>query len=572
MDKELFRYKGMKKTISLLTALSILQGAAVLLQAITLAKACTSLFRGKMDSTFYQAVILFAAAFLARQMLVLIKQKIAQQYAAITAAELRKRVLHHLFQLGPRYTRKEGTGDLVTLSIEGTVQFRRYLELFLPKMTALAVLTPMVGIYTGLTDHISGVILLISFPILIIFMILLGWAAKAKADKQWKTYRVLSNHFTDSLKGLETLKFLGLSRRHEKNIAGVSEKYRKATMDTLKVAFLSSFALDFFSMLSIATAAVFLGLRLIEGHMALGPALTVLLLAPEYFLPVREAGSDYHATLNGKEAGKRMQELLAEPLFAERTESAAPDWDINSTLSLDGIQVREGNSEILTNAEFECSGFQKIGLIGASGAGKSTLIDLIGGFLEPASGSIKLNGRSYPHLHMEDWQRQLAIIPQHPYLFSGTLAANISFYEPQASLAQIQAAAEKAGLISLIKELPNGLQEKIGEGGRQLSGGQGQRVALARAFLADRPILLLDEPTSQLDIETEYELKQTMLKLFEGKLVFLATHRLHWMPFMDQVIVLDKGKTAEIGTHENLLLAKGCYFELAKSHWGENAI
>ena len=168
-------------------------------------------------------------------------------------------------------------------------------------------------------------------------------------------------------------------------------------------------------------------------------------------------------------------------------------------------------------------------------------------------------------MQTDSWQNQLLYIPQHPYIFPDTLAANIRFYHPAASDEDVEQAARAAGLSELIDQLPNGLKERIGEGGRALSGGQAQRTAVARAFLGNRPIILLDEPTAHLDIETEYELKKTMLKLFEDKLVFLATHRLHWMLDMDEIIVLKDGQVAETGTHQELIEKRGVYYELVKA-------
>ena len=242
-------------------------------------------------------------------------------------------------------------------------------------------------------------------------------------------------------------------------------------------------------------------------------------------------------------------------------------WGEHSRLALTDIQVQHeaGGAYSLQNVTFQLTGLGKIGIIGASGAGKSTLIDVLAGFQVPTAGQVLVDGQHLTPEMLQAWRNQTAAIPQHPYIFSGSIADNIRFYTPEVSDAEVAQVAKVAGLTKLLSSLPKGLHEPIGAGGRQLSGGQEQRVALARALLSERKVLLLDEPTAHLDVETEYELKQTMLPLFEGKLVFLATHRLHWMPHMDRIIVMEHGTVAEMGTHQELLARKGVYYHMIQA-------
>ncbi|MED4560983.1 thiol reductant ABC exporter subunit CydD [Bacillus altitudinis] len=572
MDKRLLQLKGMRGLLALLGIVSIIQGASIIFQAQWLAHAITTLFDGKslMQATPY--VLLFLAAFLVRHGLTLMREKVMFTYSSRIGADVRKQLLDQLFRLGPAFTKKKGTGKLVTLAMEGIAQYRQYLQLFLPKMVNMAVIPVMVLVYVWTLDETSAVILIVTLPILIVFMILLGLVAQRKAAKQWRSYEKLSNHFTDSLRGLETLRYLGISKKHSRNIGEVSKRYRKATMSTLKVAFLSSFALDFFSMLSIAIVAVFLGLRLIEGDLLLLPALTALMLAPEYFLPVREVGNDYHATLNGKEANEAIQVILEEKGFREQETQSVQlnEWNEQSELTLQDVSVLhdEHAPYSIQDVDLTVKGKKKIGIIGASGSGKSTLTDVLGGFVEPSAGEMILNGKPLAHLQLAAWQKEVVYMPQHPYLFHMTLRENIRFYEPNATDEDVERAVQEAGLSQLVAELPNGLDEVIGEQGRGLSGGQAQRIALARTVLGQRSIMLLDEPTAHLDIETEYELKKTMLPLFGNKLVFLATHRLHWMTDMDEIIVMDHGTIAEMGTHESLMERKGVYYQLVQEQMG----
>ncbi|MGO4788386.1 thiol reductant ABC exporter subunit CydD [Paenibacillus sp. 2KB_20] len=582
MGKDLLGYKGAKTVFFLVAVCTLAQSMAILLQAKWLAEAISALFAGSTLQEQGETIALFLLAFLARHGISAVQQGIAQRFAEETGTSLRKQLLDELFRKGPSFVRSEGTGNVVTLVLEGIGKFRKYAELTIPRMMGASITPALVWLYVFMTDRISGIILLVTMPILIVFLILVGLAARKQTERQLDSYRMLSNHFVDSLRGLTTLKFLGQSRKHSESIQQVSEGYRAATMRTLRVAFLSSFALDFFTMLSVASVAVNLGLRLINGSLELLPALLILILAPEYFLPVRMVGADFHATLDGKQAGEAMQSMIQEArkgrscdiTFKIKDNLSEPNspqpqfqWDNHSVLELSGIGLRheELGPASLENVSFRIPGQRKIGIVGESGAGKSTLIELLGGFLAPTSGVMELNGVKLGDRNRQAWRTEVTYMPQQPYLFGATLADNVRFYAPEASTAQVEAAVEAAGLSDLVKSLPGGLAEMIGGGGRTLSGGQAQRVALARALLGGRQVLLLDEPTAHLDIETEYELKETMLSLFQDKWVFLATHRLHWMQDMDYILVLHQGRVVETGTHEELIARQGVYYGLITS-------
>lgn len=607
MGRGLGKLSGIKPVMAVLALCAMVQSAAILVQAVWLAQAISGLFAGESLQSQIGRLIGFLAALLLRQGMTYVQSKIAYRFAEKTGESLRRQMMDKLFELGPRAAGRLGTGNLVTLTREGISKYRTFLELFLPRLMT-NVFTPLfIGIYVLTLDWISALLLGFVFPILIVFMILLGMAAQKQMDKQWATYRVLSNHFVDSLRGLETLKFLGRSRDHAQSIERTSERYRIATIRSMRVAFLSSFALDFFTMLSVACVAVSLGLRLVNGTFMLEGALTILILAPEFFVPIRSLGADYHATMDGKEAGEQIQAIIDTPSpFAEddrpvetvgvgsaaagggskragREASASSGIFVQAAtgqasgsaegfpeIELSGVGVRyetQGQAS-LENVSLKLNGPLKVGIVGLSGAGKSTLVDVLGGFLPPSEGSasFRLAGERRP-LAGRAWRERITYIPQQPYLFSGTLADNVAFYRPDASREEVLRAAEDAGLRGLLAKLPLGLDEPVGAGGRPLSGGQEQRVALARALLGQRQILLLDEPTAHLDIETEYELKATMLKLFEGRLVILATHRLHWMADMDRIVVMDGGRVVEQGTHEELLARGGAYAALLAAEW-----
>ncbi|PEM22359.1 thiol reductant ABC exporter subunit CydD [Bacillus toyonensis] len=556
-------YPGSRMLYVALTIISILEAFSIIAQTVFLARAITFLFNGETVQSVLNETVYFGVMFAARHMLVRISQILVERFAEKTGSLLRKQLIEAYFTLGPRYVQTVGTGHLVTLSIEGIEKFKTYIELTIPKMIRSSIVPGLIVLYVFTLDIKSGIILVVTIPIVIIFMILLGLAAQKMADSQYETYRVLSNHFVDTLKGLETLKYLGKSKQHEGKIEKVSKRYRKATMRTLRVAFLSSFALDFFTSLSIAFVAVGLGIRLIDGTILLLPALTILILAPEYFLPIKQVGANYHATLDGQLAMEQIEGILQQQKEIEKKDSNVDIvWNSSSSLKLQDVKVNndESKKSILEGIDFAWQGNGAIGIIGESGAGKSTLIDVLAGFLSPSGGKVLVNGVGIDGSTREDWQKNIAYIPQQPYIFPLSIKDNICFYETNTTDEEMKKVIHDVGLSSLIASLPNGMDERIGEGGRMLSGGQEQRVAMARALLSKKPIILLDEPTAHLDIETEFEIKQSMLRLFEGKLVFLATHRLHWMKQMDHIFILNKGKIKESGTYEELLKKETLHF------------
>ena len=572
IDKAIMRLEKIRQMFGLLAGFAFLQAIFIIGQAWMLSAAITHLWEGHTLKEVVGSVLGFFFFFMARHVITYLRERLLDNYAQEQAKKLRTQLLQKIFKLGPTVVQAHGTGNVTTMTVDGISQVENYIHLILAKMMNMMIVPWVILVVVFYYDWVSGVILLLVFPLIIIFMIVLGYAAQAKADRQYRSFQILSNHFIDSLRGIDTLKLFGMSKSYEKGIYQTSEQFRKATMSTLRIAILSTFALDFFTTLSVAIVAVFLGLRLLNAEILLFPALTVLILAPEYFLPVRDFSSDYHATLDGKNAMTAIREILELPENEVEPINIAP-WNESSTLDLSELSFDYGQGSGLQPVNLQVSGYQKIGVIGMSGSGKSTLMNVISGFLTPKQGSILFNGEETTSFKQEDWQKQLIYIPQNPYVFRASLRENIAFYTPEADDAAIMQAIEVAGLSELLAQLPDGLDTLIGEGARSLSGGQAQRIALARAFLdKNRKVLILDEPTAHLDIETEVELKNRMLPLMENRLVFFATHRMHWMHQMDYILVLEEGKLVEAGTFNELTEKRGAFFELTKKMRGERHV
>lgn len=566
LDKRLFKFPGARQALGVLSLLTLIQAIAIIGQGRFLSVAITDLWGGHQLTSIGMVLVWFMLAYLLRQVMGVAKQYALAPFADKTTASLQTQLTQKYAALGPRTVANQGTGKSVTLAVEGIDQVHDYLTLVLVKLFDMSITPWLILLYIATINFKQAVFLFVIYPVIVIFMIVLGLAAQTKADREYETFNRLSNHFVDSLRGLTTLKQLGLAKQYAQNIYDVSEDHRKATMSTLKIAILSTFALDFFTTLSIAVVALFLGLGLMDGATHLLPALTILVLAPEYFLPIRNFANDYHATLNGKNALADIMTLLEQPVAPEtnRYVRRSQRWQATDTLTLEQVSFSYPNADrpALQHINLTLTGHAKVALVGTSGSGKSTLLNLLGGFLV-GDGDVKINEQALPHLRQRQWQEQIQVLPQHPYIFHDTLRANLAFYAPNQRDEDLIAVLQQVGLADWFASLPDGLDTLIGEGAMQTSGGQAQRIGLARIMLdEERRVLLLDEPTAHLDIETEALLKETMLPVFDNRLVIFATHRLHWLRQMDWIIVMRDGQIAEQGTLADLIANNGYFVTL----------
>lgn len=579
-DKRLFALPGAKSAIAWCIATSLLLAALMVGQAAALAWALTLLWGGSALSDVAAQLGAFALCFIGKQAATNIQAKQLELFAAARTEEFRQELSKHLYEGGAPLTQKLGTGAASTLCLDGIDNIEHYLSTALPRTVALVTVPFVLLAVIVFQDWVSALIALLVFPAIILQMVLIGSTAQEEAGKQHREYQRLANHFIDSLRGIDTLKYFGRSNEQADRVYEISEKFRIATMKTLRTATLSGAVLDAFSTISLAAVAVMLGFRLVDGSITLLPALFVLVIMPDYFRPIREFASDYHATLNGKNTLTQVLEVLGcSAETAAKKESHTPGlqvdapklepWQEPSVLTFEHIGISYEGETALKDVSCSFGGFRKYGIVGPSGCGKTTLAQLLAGVVQPTQGSIVVNNHAIETLSMPSWRKQVAYLPQSPHIFSTTLRNNLTFYQPDATEEEIAHALELVGLTSLVTELPKGLDTVVGEGGRSLSGGQSQRVALARAVLHRTcRVLVFDEPTAHLDIETEWELKQRMLPLMEGKLVFFATHRLHWLSEMDEILLLEDGQVRDFGSYE--ALSKASSFAYLSSHEKED--
>lgn len=572
LDPRLFKFPGAKKALGLLCILTFIQAITIVGQGRALSIALTKVWEHKQLQSVAIIILVFISAYVVRQLLGVFKDYVLAPFADKTTGMLQSELTKQYAHLGPSKISELGTGKSVTLAVEGIDQVHDYFTLVLVKLFDMMVIPWIILAYVFTINWKQAVFLFFIYPVIVLFMIILGYAAQAKADREYDTFNRLSNHFVDSLRGLTTLKQVGLSKKYADNIYDVSEDHRKATISTLKIAILSTFALDFFTTLSIAIVALFLGLGLLNGTMSLLPALTILVLAPEYFEPIRNFANDYHATLNGKNSFVDIMDVLDTKTASDTDvyHKQQQRWQSDDTLEVANLNYQYPNADSMTLKDINLSlkGHQRVAIVGTSGSGKSTLLNLLGGFLV-GEGNITINDQSLPHLQQKDWQSQLQVLPQQPYIFHDTLRQNLTFYAQNKTDEDLINAIHAVGLDEWYASLEQGLDTIIGEGAVQASGGQTQRIGLARILLdQDRRVLLLDEPTAHLDIETEIKLKETMLPLFDGRLVIFATHRLHWLEQMDLILVMRDGEIVEQGSLAELNDKQGYFVALQSAMRG----
>jgi ATP-binding cassette, subfamily C, bacterial CydD len=454
----------------------------------------------------------------------------ALRAAADVKSGLRRRLSAHALRLGPAWLGGQQAGEITALATKGLDGLDAYFARYLPQLM-LAVLVPLaVVVRVAFADWISAVIIVATLPLIPLFGILIGWHTRAQTQRQWRLLALLSGHFLDVVSGLPTLKLFGRAKAQAEVIEEVTSAHRKATMTTLRVAFLSSLVLELTAALATALVAVEIGLRLLYGHVSYQTALLVLLLTPEAYLPLRNAGGQFHASTEGTTAAQRAFEILDTPLPVSSAPAAttSPDADLSrEDIALRAVTLSyPGRGRpALDEVSLTISRGEQIILTGPNGAGKSSLLALLLRFATPTSGTITAGSVDLAEIPADRWRSQIAWVPQHPHLFTATVAENIALGEPGARREDIAAAARLAGADEFIRRLRDGYDTVLTEGGRSLSAGQRQKLALARAFLRRAPVLLLDEPTAHLDPVSADRIMAALEDQLADRTVVLVTHR-----------------------------------------------
>jgi len=465
------------------------------------------------------------------------------------------RLLDHVAALGPVRLSGIATGDLATTLTDAVSGIEPYWRQWLPATATVAVLPVAILLAVLPVDWRSAVTFAVTLPLLPLFMVLAGRSAERANQRQWASMARLGGHLLDAVAGLADLVLLGAAKREVALVARTADGYRRETMKVLRLAFLSALVLEFFATVSIAVTAVLIGFRLLWGEVAFVDGLTVLLLAPLFYAPLRTLGTERHARMEAVAAAERLADFLARPV-PER--SVGEPFAAGGAVSVrfDSVSASYGGERLaLDGVSFEVRPGEQVAIVGESGAGKSTILSLIAGFLEPVAGTIFIDGRPLASLDLADVRRHIAFLPQRAFLFDASISENVAMGRS----GDVGAALRAARADKFVNRLPNGADSRLGEGGAGLSGGEAQRLMLARALFAPAPLVLMDEPTAHLDAATESAVGEAIAALSAGRTRLTIAHRLKTVEASDRVLVLSGGRLVEEGRPDELKARGGAF-------------
>ena len=548
VDPRLLKYAmATRPFLVALTALGVVTALLVIAQAWLLADVIAAAFRsGKSLAELRSPLVALLCVVVARAAVAWGRELLAARSSALAKSQLRRALLQHAAALRPQARSERRTAELAVLATRGVDALDAYFSLYLPQLVLAAIVPLAVVAVMADRDWIPALIVAGTLPLIPLFMALVGASTRDRMELQLRTLQQLAGHFLDVVAGLPTLKVFGRAKAQIRSIGEVTDRYRRTAMSTLRVTFLSSLILELVATISVALVAVTVGLQLMGGDVTLRTALVVLVLAPEAYLPLRLLGANYHASTEGISAAQQVFSFLEVPLRARAVAGTSELAEIpdpaRAGISVDDLRVEYPGRErpALDSVSLSVAPGEVVAITGPSGCGKSTLLAALLGFVVPDGGSVRIGGVDLASVDLDAWRTNVAWMPQRPHLFSASIAANIRLGWSQATDQQVREAAHATGLDEVIASRPEGLEAMLGDRGFGLSVGERQRVALARAFVRGAPVLLLDEPTANLDGETEDEVIAALERLVRGRTAVVVAHRPALLGLADRVIELSE--------------------------------
>jgi ATP-binding cassette, subfamily C, bacterial CydD len=547
LDRRLLATARAARTVLVADAgLGVAAAVAVLAQAVLLSGVVAQAVAGEAPAALVGSVVALAMVVAARSALSAGFEATGRWAGTRVMSQLRRELVRHRLREVPRADDGVAAGELATAAVQGVDLLETYFARYLPQLVLACAVPGLVLVVAAVVDPLSAAIMLVTLPLIPVFMALIGSTTAARTRARWRAMARLSDHFLDVVRGLPTLRAFNRGAAQADRIAATGEAYRATTMQVLRVSFLSGAVLDLAATLGTALVAVSLGLRLVDGDVALRPALLVLLLTPELYAPLRALGAQYHASADGVAAAERILDLLDEPPAVAGGHAEPPhDWEVVRLESV-GVTYPGRVVPALDGLDLELRRGEVVALVGPTGAGKSTVAALLLGFVAPGSGAVTVDGVDLGSLDLAAWRRQVSWLPQRPTLPRGTVRNAIAMGRPDASDEQVRAAAAAAQVDGTVLELRHGYATEVGDGARGLSLGEARRVALARALLRQAPLLVLDEPAAHLDPETADALALTIREAARDRAVLLVEHRPELVAIADRVVRLQAGAAAGV--------------------------
>ena len=542
--------RAARPALAAIVVLALAQAALVLAQAWLLAGVIARAFLdGASLGELRGSIVALLAVWAGRALVTAAFEFTGRAGALAVIGELRRRLAAQLLGGRPVTAAGERSGELATAAVQGVDALEGWFARYLPQVVLSAIVPPAVVVFVLVHDPAAAIVLAATMPVLIGFMVLIGLSARASVRGRWRALALLGAHFADVVRGLQTLRAHGRAEAQTGVIGQISDRYRRTTMATLRVAFLSALVLELVAMLGTAIVAATVGLQLVAGDLGLHAGLAVLILAPELYAPLRSVGQQFHASADGLGSAERIFAFLDEgaPVKVPERVVAPPD-PATGVLELHDVRFRYdgGAGDVLRGVSLRIAPGETVAIVGASGEGKSTIAALLLRLADPAAGVITCGGTELCAVDPAAWRARIAWMPQRPLIVAGSVADNVALGAPEATRDEIARACSQARADGFIAELPDGLATRIGDGGRPLSAGQAQRIALARVLLRDAPLLLLDEPTAHLDAATAAEADAAIDAAARGRTTLLVVHRRELATRADRIVELRDGRLVEL--------------------------